>query len=82
MALIFLGVAELNGGNRKALSYAIAVLLALRVAHADFRLRLKGKFGGYGAGRPLGYFGTNGILLGLSGYAAWLVKGYWVSRRR
>lgn len=50
-------------------------LLALRVAHAEFGLRLKGKWGGNGVGRPLGYFGTHAVLLGLSGYAAWLVKG-------
>ena len=53
------------------------LLFALRIAHADGGLRLKGKFGGGGVGRPIGYFGTNGALVGLSAYAAWLFKGYW-----
>jgi len=55
----------------------MATLLALRVAHAEFGLWLKGKFGNNGVGRPIGYFGTSGVLLGLSTYAAYLVKGYW-----
>ena len=55
----------------------MGVLLALRIAHADGGLMLKGDFGGGGIGRPIGYFGTNGVLIGLSAYAAWLAKGYW-----
>jgi hypothetical protein len=55
----------------------MATLLALRIAHADGGLRLQGKFGDNGVGRPLGYFGSCGVLMGLSGYAGWLCKGYW-----
>ena len=77
LAFIFLTICELNGGNRKNLNYVMAALLALRVAHADGGLMLKGKFGNNGVGRPLGYFGSSAVLAGLSGYAAYLVKGYW-----
>jgi uncharacterized membrane protein YecN with MAPEG domain len=77
LAFIFLIIAELNGGNRKYLHWTMATLLALRIAHADGGLRLQGKFGDNGVGRPLGYFGSCGVLMGLSGYAAWLCKGYW-----
>jgi uncharacterized membrane protein YecN with MAPEG domain len=54
LAFIFLTIAELNGGNRKYLNYATGLLLALRVAHADCGLMLKGKFGSNGVGRPVG----------------------------
>jgi len=77
LAFIFLTIAELNGGNRKWLNYTMGLLLALRIAHADAGLMVKGKWGDRGIGRPIGYVGTNGVLLGLSGYAAYLVKGYW-----
>ncbi|KAG0652233.1 hypothetical protein D0Z07_1346 [Hyphodiscus hymeniophilus] len=77
LAFILLGVAELNGGNRKALHYVMAALFALRVAHVEGGLRLKGKFGGGGVGRPVGFFGTVGVLGGLGGYASYLVKEYW-----
>lgn len=77
LAFILLGVAELNGGNRKGLNYAMAALFALRLAHSEAGLRLRGKFGGGGLGRPVAYFGTSGVLIGLGGYAAYLVKGYW-----
>jgi hypothetical protein len=55
----------------------MGILLALRIAHADGGLRLEGKFADSGVGRPLGYFGSMGVLGGLAGYGAWLVKGYW-----
>jgi uncharacterized membrane protein YecN with MAPEG domain len=77
LAFVFLGIAELNGGNKKALNYIMAALFALRLAHVEFGLRLKGNFGGSGVGRPIGYFGTSGILLGLGGYTTYLVKSYW-----
>lgn len=54
LAFIFLDIAELNGGNRKALNYTMPMLFALRPAHAELGLRLKGKFGGGGVGRPIG----------------------------
>ncbi|KAH8778256.1 membrane-associated, eicosanoid/glutathione metabolism protein [Hyaloscypha sp. PMI_1271] len=77
LAFIFLTTAELNGGNRKALNYVMASLLALRIAQAEGGLRLQGKFGNNGIGRPVGYFGSMGVLGGLAGYAAFLAKGYW-----
>jgi len=77
LAFTLLTIAELNGGNRKTLNYVMVVLLALRVAHADGGLRLQGKFGDNGIGRPLGYFGSMGVLGGLAGYTAYLMKGYW-----
>lgn len=30
-----------------------------------------------GPGRIIGFLGTLGYLVGMSGYAAWLTKGYW-----
>lgn len=76
-AFVFLAIAELNGGNRKALNYAMGILLVLRIAHVELGLKMKGKWGDGGVGRPIGYLGTNAVLLGLSGYATWLVKGFW-----
>jgi hypothetical protein len=55
----------------------MGTLLALRVAHAEGGLRLQGEFGNNGIGRPIGYFGSIGVLGGLAGYTAYLVKGYW-----
>jgi hypothetical protein len=59
------------------LNYIMASLLALRIAQAEGGLRLQGKFGNNGIGRPVGYFGSMGVLGGLAGYAAFLAKGYW-----
>ncbi|KAF8863708.1 hypothetical protein BDZ45DRAFT_86432 [Acephala macrosclerotiorum] len=77
LAFVLLIIAESNGGNRKVLNYAMGTLLALRVAHAELGLRLQGKFGDNGIGRPIGYFGSLGVLGGLAGYCGWLVAGYW-----
>ncbi|KAN0114743.1 Membrane-associated, eicosanoid/glutathione metabolism (MAPEG) protein [Hyaloscypha variabilis] len=77
LAFTLLTIAELNGGNRKTLSYFMSTLLALRIVHAEGGLRLQGKFGNNGVGRPIGYFGSIGVLGGLAGYTAYLVKGYW-----
>jgi len=77
LAFILLIIAELNGGNRKALHYTMATLLALRVAHAEAGLMISGNFGDGGVGRPVGYVGSLGVLGGLGTYAAWLVKGHW-----
>ncbi|KAL2074132.1 hypothetical protein VTL71DRAFT_7910 [Oculimacula yallundae] len=77
LAFILLIIAELNGGNRKALHYTMGALLALRVAHAEAGLMVKGNFGDGGVGRPIGYIGSLGVLGGLAAYAGVLVKGYW-----
>lgn len=75
-ALIMAGLAELNGGNKTAITTALSMLLVARVAHADFGL-MNHKKNFTGIGRPVGFFTTAGVLIGLSGYAAWLVKGFW-----
>lgn len=74
LAIILAAIAELNGGNRKVLTGALSALFALRVAHAELGIR---GHEGMGSGRPVGYFGTIGTVLGLAGYTAYLVKGYW-----
>ncbi|MCJ1442598.1 MAG: hypothetical protein MMC23_003094 [Stictis urceolatum] len=75
LAFIFAAVAELNGANKKNLNYIMATLLVLRIAHVELGLRAKENAAG--AGRIVGYYGTQGALLGLAGWAGWLVKGYW-----
>ncbi|PMD20330.1 hypothetical protein NA56DRAFT_178255 [Hyaloscypha hepaticicola] len=77
LAFVLLTIAELNGGNREALTYLMATLFALRVAHADGGMRLRGNFGGGAIGRPLGYIGSMGVLAGLAGYSTYLVRAYW-----
>ena len=73
-ALLLAGVVELNGGNRKVLNGALGALLLLRILHVEFGL-LGPKNVAFG--RPVGYFGTQGYIAGMAGYAAYLVKGYW-----
>ncbi|TVY57650.1 hypothetical protein LCER1_G001145 [Lachnellula cervina] len=77
LAFIFLALCELNGGNRKYLNYVMGAFLALRVAHVEGGLMLQGSFGTNGVGRPVGYFGSVGVVTGLATYAAYLAKGYW-----
>ncbi|KAI9837436.1 MAG: hypothetical protein M1837_002958 [Sclerophora amabilis] len=74
LAFLLTAVAELNGGNRKALNIAMAALLAMRVVHVELGLRGKGTMGN---GRPIGYFGSQGVLVTLAAYGGYLVKGYW-----
>lgn len=74
IVLLLAGIAELNGGSRKALTTALSALLVARICHADFGI-LTGNTGA--VGRPVGYYGTQAIFLGLAGYATYLVKGYW-----
>ncbi|KAI0002811.1 membrane-associated, eicosanoid/glutathione metabolism protein [Xylariaceae sp. FL0662B] len=74
LGLILAAFAELNGGNRKGLAYALSALLAARLLHSELGL-LTDK--GMGHGRPIGYFSTMGILAGLAGYATYLTKSYW-----
>lgn len=74
LAFILAGVAELNGANRKVLTGTLSILFVLRVLHADFGLTGAGSMA---TGRPIGYFGTCGLMGALAGYSAWLVKGYW-----
>jgi uncharacterized membrane protein YecN with MAPEG domain len=74
LALLLAGIVELNGGNRKALNTALGVLLLLRILHVEFGLKGPNN---NGFGRGLGYFGTQSYMVGMAGYAAYLVKGYW-----
>lgn len=74
LAFVFAAVAELNGADRKVLNYAMAALLALRIAHVEIGMKGQNTIG---IGRPVGYYGTQVILAGLAGWGTWLVKGYW-----
>lgn len=74
LAFIIAGLAELNGANRRVLTSALGALFVFRVLHADAGLIRPGSMSG---GRPIGYFGTCGVLGALAGYSAWLVRGYW-----
>lgn len=74
LALGLASIVELNGGSRKALTAALSALFVFRVLHAEFGIMARNYMG---PGRPAGHFGTQGVIAGLAGYAAWLVKGYW-----
>ncbi|KAL6713335.1 hypothetical protein ACLMJK_008800 [Lecanora helva] len=73
-AFTLAAIAEVNGGNRKALNYALAALFVLRVLHVEVGMRGKDTVG---LGRPVGFFGTQGFLAGVAAYCGYLVKGYW-----
>ncbi|KAL8709166.1 MAG: hypothetical protein Q9220_006046 [cf. Caloplaca sp. 1 TL-2023] len=74
LAFVLAAIAELNGGNRTVLNYAMAALFAVRIGHVEIGLRGKGTMA---SGRPLGLFATQGVLAGLAAYGTYLVKGYW-----
>ena len=74
LALIFAGVAELNGADRSILNYILGALFVLRVVHVEFGLRGANTDG---PGRPLGYLGSQLVLTGLASWSVWLVKGAW-----
>lgn len=74
LAFIFALVAELNGANRKVLNWVLAALLVFRVGHVEVGLRGRGALGW---GRPVGYYGSQAVVLGLGGWAGGLVRGYW-----
>ncbi|KAI9750009.1 MAG: asparaginyl-tRNA synthetase [Chaenotheca gracillima] len=74
LALVFAGIAELNGGSRKVLNYGLAALFFFRVAHVELGLNRKGTMG---VGRVVGYYGSQGFLVAVASYSAYLVKGYW-----
>lgn len=74
LAFILAGLIELNGGNRKVLTGTLGTLFVLRVLHADFGLM---KPGSMATGRPIGYYGTCGVLGAMAGYSAWLAREYW-----
>ncbi|KAK6498435.1 hypothetical protein TWF481_011027 [Arthrobotrys musiformis] len=74
LALTITALAEINGADRNILVGALGTLLFLRVAHVEFGLRGASALG---PGRIIGFLGTLGYLVGMSGYTAWLVRGYW-----
>ncbi|KAF1821900.1 uncharacterized protein K489DRAFT_370804 [Dissoconium aciculare CBS 342.82] len=74
LALILAGIVELNGGSRRVLTGALSVLVAARVLHAHFGLLLQNSSG---FGRPIGYLSTQGVVVGLVGYSAYLLKSFW-----
>ncbi|KAK2033548.1 hypothetical protein LX32DRAFT_725119 [Colletotrichum zoysiae] len=74
LAFVLATAAELNGGNRRVLAWLLGGFLALRVLHAEVGIM---RPGGMGRGRPVGYFGTIGVIGTLAGYAAYLAKQYW-----
>ncbi|UQC79130.1 uncharacterized protein CLUP02_04609 [Colletotrichum lupini] len=62
LAFILASLIEVNGGNRKTLSWLLGSFFALRVLHAELGIM---KPEGMGKGRPIGYFGSIGVLDGL-----------------
>ncbi|KAK6525310.1 hypothetical protein TWF694_005455 [Orbilia ellipsospora] len=74
LALTVTALAELSGGDHKILTGALGALFVLRVGHVELGVRGKSALG---PGRIIGFLGTLGYLLGMSGYAAWLNRGYW-----
>ncbi|KAL8825220.1 MAG: hypothetical protein Q9170_007880 [Blastenia crenularia] len=74
LAFVLTAIAELNGGDRVYLNYAMAALFAMRVAHVELGLRAKDTLG---PGRAPGILGTQGFLTGMAAYGTYLVKGYW-----
>ncbi|KAI5804276.1 MAPEG family-domain-containing protein [Geopyxis carbonaria] len=75
MGLLFALTAELNGADRRGVAWALAGLLAMRVAHVELGLRRKGAMG---LGRLIGYWGTQAWLAGVAAWCGALVKDYWM----
>ncbi len=74
MSLMAAAIVELNGGNRKILNGGLAALLLFRILHVEFGMRATDA---NSPGRVIGHAGTAGFMIGMSAYAAYLVKGYW-----
>ena len=60
--------------SRNYINYGLGALLALRISHTELGLMREGTVG---VGRPVGYYGTQAVMLTLGGYLAYLVKDYW-----
>ncbi|KAB5518899.1 hypothetical protein GE09DRAFT_1155807, partial [Coniochaeta sp. 2T2.1] len=73
-ALLIASRSHGNFVDKRVLSAALGGLLAFRVIHIEFGMRVRG---GTGKGRVVGFMGTLGVLGGLAGWAAWLGRGYW-----
>ncbi|EPS39569.1 hypothetical protein H072_6665 [Dactylellina haptotyla CBS 200.50] len=74
LAITATALAELNGADPKILIGALGALFALRVGHVELGVRGQAALG---PGRIIGFLGTVGYLIGMSGYVAWLNRGYW-----
>ena len=74
LALLLGAVAELNGAGRRSLNYVLATLFVARVLHVELGLRGERAAA---PGRLIGHIMTQGVILGLSGWTGYLVKGYW-----
>lgn len=73
-AILLSAIAEMNGANRRVLKMTLTALLAFRIMHTELGMLRPGN---NGVGRSIGFFGTMGVLGFLSGYSAYLVRGYW-----
>lgn len=73
LALLLALLAEAQGADKRVLGTMLTALFGFRGAHA---VGLMGD-GALGNGRLIGFLGTQLTILGLSGYAAYLSKGYW-----
>jgi uncharacterized membrane protein YecN with MAPEG domain len=76
IALLLAGLVEANGGNKGVLTAFLGVLTVGRVMHGELGLMTKDSGG---IGRPIGFFSTIGVILGLALYGAWLSRTYWYS---
>ncbi|EWC43674.1 hypothetical protein DRE_01561 [Drechslerella stenobrocha 248] len=73
LALTLTAIAELNGANPTVIATALGSLFVIRVGHVELGLRGANALG---RGRIIGFLGTLAYLVGMSGYAAWLARGY------
>jgi len=71
VVLLLASIVEINGGDRKYLSYALAAFGALRAAHAV------GLGGAVIDARRIGYFGTQAFTALMAGWSVYLSKSYW-----
>lgn len=76
LALVLAGLVEANNGNKGVLTALLGALTVGRVMHGELGLMTKGSGG---IGRPIGFFSTTGVILGLALYGAWLSRCYWHS---
>lgn len=74
VAILIGAIVEMNGGNRRSLTAGFVALLLARIAHVELGLRGENN---NGVGRKAGHLTTMSFIAGMSGYAAWLVRGYW-----
>ncbi|KAK4624270.1 hypothetical protein CLAFUW4_05748 [Fulvia fulva] len=74
LALTISALVEANGGSKRVLTAALSVLCVARVLHADFGIMAKNNMD---RGRPVGFFSTVAVVLGMAGYGAYLARGSW-----